>query len=199
MSEAEFARSIREIGNFIFYDDHGGKTTNKPEVVISNTNMTGITDMLQLQLSFIPEITSVSDALQGKTPSGNTAASRYAMETQNSTTAVAALIMKFTAFETELALKKMQTIQQFFQGGNVSVMRSNGYTEVVNYDPKDIRDIKMGVRIMMAPENPVFRMAINDLIQQMWQGGAVDAAQMLAMSYIRAATLSANSLNKYSR
>ena len=184
MSEAEFARSIREIGNFIFYDDHEGRTANKPEVIISNTNMTGITDMLQLQLSFIPEITSVSDALQGKTPSGNVAASRYAMETQNSTTAVAALLQKFTAFETEIATKKMLTIQQYFQGGNVSVMRSNGFSEVVNYDPKEIQDTKMGVRIMMAPESPVFRMAVNDLVQQMWQSGATDVAQMLAMSYL---------------
>jgi len=184
MSEAEFARSIRETGNFIFYDDKEGRSQAKPEVVVSNTNMTGITEMLQLQLGFIPEITSVSDALQGKTPSGNTAASRYAMETQNSTTSVSAFLLKFTTFEQELALKKMQTIHQYYQGGNVSIMRSNGYTEVVSYNPKSVRDVKFGVRVLMSPDNPVFRMATGDMISEMWAAGAIDAAQRMQMSYI---------------
>lgn len=184
MSEAEFARSIRETGNFLFYDDHDGRIQNKPEVIVSNTNMTGITEMLQLQLGFIPEISSVSGALQGKTPSANTAASRYAMETQNSTTAVSALLMKFGSFENDVAKKKMLNIHQYYQKGNISVMRSNGYTEVVNYDPKDVDDVRFGVRILMSPENPVFRMAVGDLVSEMWQAGAVDAAQRLSMAYI---------------
>ncbi len=185
MTEEEFARSIREVGNFIFYDDHGGKTQSKPEIVVSNTNMTGITEMLQLQLGFIPEITSVSEALQGKTPSGNTAASRYAMETQNSTTSVSALLMKFGAFEQAVAEKKMAVIHQYYNDPtNLSFMRSNGYPEYAQYDPKSVQDIKFGVRVVMSPESPVFRMAIGDLVQQMWQAGAIDAAQMLQMSYL---------------
>ena len=184
MSEAEFARSIREVGNFIFYEDQGGRLSNKPEVIVSNTNMTGITEMLQLQLGFIPEITSVSDAMQGKTPRSGTSASRYAMETQNSTTSISAMLLKFNSFETEVALKKAQVIHQYYQEGNVAVMRANGYTDVVSYDPKAVQDLKFGVRIMMSPENPVFRMAMGDLIHEMWAAGAVDAAQMLQMSYI---------------
>lgn len=184
MSEAEFARSVRDIGGFLFYDDHEGRTQNKPEIIVSNTNMTGITEMLQLQLSFIPEITSVSDALQGKTPSGNTAASRYAMETQNSTTAVSALLMKFSTFEEEVALKKMQVIQQFQHDGNISVLRANGMTEIASYKSIDVQDIRFGVRILMSPESPVFRMAVSDIVSEMWQAGAIDAAQRLSMAYI---------------
>lgn len=185
MSEAEFARSIRETGNFLFYDDHEGRSQSKPEIIVSNTNMTGITEMLQLQLGFIPEITSVSDALQGKTPSANTAASRYAMETQNSTTSISALLLKFGSFEEELAIKKMQVIHQYYSDPrNVSFMRSNGYAQYSVYDPKSVQDVKFGVRIMMSPENPIFRMAVGDLVSQMWQAGAIDAAQMMQMSYI---------------
>lgn len=188
MSEAEFARSIRETGNFIFYDDNGGRSVNKPEVVVSSANMTGITEMLQLQLGFIPDITSVSDALQGKTAKSGTAASRYAMETQNSTTSISALLLKFGTFEQQVAEKKMQVIHQYYREGNVSVMRSNGMSEVTAYDPVAVQDVKFGVRILMSPESPVFRMAINDMVAQMWQAGAVDAAQMLQMSYLPASS-----------
>ena len=188
MSEAEFARSIRETGNFIFYDDKDGRSMNKPEVVVSNTNMTGITDMLQLQLGFIPDITSVSEALQGKTAKSGTSASRYALESQNSTTSVSALLLKFGSFEQQVAEKKMQVIHQYYREGNISVMRSNGMSEVTKYDPVDVQDVKFGVRILMSPDNPVFRMAMNDLVSQMWQAGAVDAAQMLQMSYLPASS-----------
>lgn len=188
MSEAEFARSIRETGNFIFYDDKEGRSMNKPEVVVSNTNMTGITDMLQLQLGFIPDITSVSEALQGKTAKSGTSASRYALESQNSTTSVSALLLKFGTFEQQVAEKKMQVIHQYYREGNISVMRSNGMSEVTKYDPVEVQDVKFGVRILMSPENPVFRMAMNDLVSQMWQAGAVDAAQMLQMSYLPASS-----------
>ena len=188
MSEAEFARSIRETGNFIFYDDKDGRSMNKPEVVVSNTNMTGITDMLQLQLGFIPDITSVSEALQGKAAKSGTSASRYALESQNSTTSVSALLLKFGSFEQQVAEKKMQVIHQYYREGNISVMRSNGMSEVTKYDPVEVQDVKFGVRILMSPDNPVFRMAMNDLVSQMWQAGAVDAAQMLQMSYLPASS-----------
>lgn len=188
MTEAEFARSIRETGNFIFYDDKEGRSMNKPEVVVSNTNMTGITDMLQLQLGFIPDITSVSEALQGKTAKSGTSASRYALESQNSTTSVSALLLKFGTFEQQVAEKKMQVIHQYYREGNISVLRSNGMSEVTKYDPVEVQDVKFGVRILMSPENPVFRMAMNDLVSQMWQAGAVDAAQMLQMSYLPASS-----------
>ena len=185
MSEAEFARAAREIGNYIFYDDKEGRGLNKPEVIANNTNLTGITEMLQLQLSFIPEITSVSDALQGKTPSGNVAASRYAMETQNSTTSVSSLLLKFGSFETEFARKMMKMIHQYYsEPRNISISRSGGYSEYAMYDPKAVQDIDFDVRVTMSPESPTFRMAMSDLLSQMWQAGAVDAATMLEMSGI---------------
>lgn len=183
MTESEFARAAREFGNYIFYDDKEGRGINKPEVIANNTNLTGITEMLQLQLSFIPEITSVSDALQGKTPQGNVAASRYAMETQNSTTSISSLLLKFGSFETEVARKKMKMIHQYYsEPRNISVAHSGGYAEYAMYDPKAVQDIDFDVRIVMSPESPTLRMALHDMLAQMWQTGSVDVATMLQLS-----------------
>lgn len=185
MTEAEFARSCQELGNYIFYDDNNGKSMNKPEVIQSSANMTGITDMLQIQLGFIPEITSVSDSLQGKSPGANVAASRYAMETQNSTTSITGFLEKFADFELELAKKKMKMIHQFYsEPKNISMRRSNGYAEYIMYDPVAVQDIDFEVNIEMSPKNPVARMVINDLVTQMWQAGAIDAQAMLDAAYI---------------
>ena len=185
MTEAEFARSCRELGNYIFYDDANGRNQNKPEIIQSNTNMTGITDMLQLQLGFIPEITSVSDSLQGKSPGSNVAASRYAMETQNATTSITGCLEKFADFERELAKKKMKMIHQFYTSPkNVSIKQSSGYVQYATYDPVSVQDIDFEVHIEMSPKSPVFRMTMNELIAQMWQAGAIDAQTMLQMSYL---------------
>jgi hypothetical protein len=190
MSEAEFARSIREVGGFLFYDDKGGKSVNKPEIVVSNTNMTCITDMLSLQLGFIPEITSVSDALQGKTPSsGSVAASRYAMETQNSTTSITAMLQKFNSFETEVARKKMKMIHQYYTDDrNISNTSRSRYNQFYKYNRLMVQDIDFDTRIEMSPDSPTMRVALADIVRPMWEAGALDAATMLRASGIPASS-----------
>lgn len=189
MSEKEFARSIQEVGGYLFYDDHGGKTVNKPEVVTSNTNMTGITEMLSIQLGFIPDITSVSEALQGKTPGNNVAASRYAMETQNSTTSVTPLLQKIESFETEIARKKMKMIHQYYKDGtNISNTRSNGYATYYSYDRLKVQDIDFVARIQMSPDAPSMRMAFADVASELWASGAIDAATRIKASGIPASS-----------
>lgn len=182
MSNREFAEQFVEIGGFIFYEP--SKNGSKPEVITSNSTNIGTAELLQLQLSFINDITSVSEALQGKTPSGSTAASRYAMETQNSTTSIATLLTKFSTFEGDIARKKMKTIHQYYQSPrNISMERSSGYATYSEYDPKEVQDIDFKVSIKESAESPVARMMLNDTVKELWMAGAISAEQMLSLSY----------------
>lgn len=182
MSNREFAEQFVEIGGFIFYEP--SKNGSKPEVITSNSTNIGTAELLQLQLSFINDITSVSEALQGKTPSGSTAASRYAMETQNSTTSIATLLTKFSTFENDIARKKMKTIHQYYQSPrNISMERSSGYATYSEYDPKEVQDIDFKVSIKESAESPVARMMLNDMVKELWMAGAISAEQMLSLSY----------------
>lgn len=182
MTEREFAERFIEIGEFIFYEP--SKTGAKPEVITSNSTNIGIAEMLQLQLGFINDITSVSEALQGKTPAGNTAAQRYAMEMNNSTTSISSLLTKFSTFENEIAQKKMKTIHQYYQSPrNISMRNSSGYAQYGEYDPKEVQDIDFSVAIKESTESPVSRMMINDLLKELWTAGAISAEQMLQHSY----------------
>lgn len=182
MTEREFAEKFIEIGEFIFYEPskHGAK----PEVITTNSTNIGIAEMLQLQLGFINDITSVSEALQGKTPSGNTAAQRYAMEMNNSTTSISSLLTKFSTFEHEIAEKKMKTIHQYYQSPrDISLKNSSGYAQYSEYDPKEVQDIDFSVAIKESVESPVSRMMMNDLLKELWSAGAINAEQMLQHSY----------------
>ena len=182
MTEREFAERFVDIGGFIFYTP--SKTGNKPEVITSNSTNIGTAELLQLELGFINDITSVSESLQGKSPSGSTPASRYAMETQNATTAIATLITKFGSFENQVAKKKMKTIHQYYQSvRNISMERSAGYAQYTEYDPKAVQDIDFKVSIKESAESPVARMMVNDLVREIWMSGQITAEQMLSLSY----------------
>ena len=182
MSEREFAEQFIEIGDFVFYEP--SKSGARPEIITSNSVNIGTAELLSLEVGFINDITSVSESLQGKSPSGGASASRYAMETQNSTTSISSLLMKFSAFENEIARKKMKTIHQFYtEPRNISLSRSSGYAEYAIYDPKEVQDIDFEVSIKESAETPVARMMVNDLLKEMWMAGQISAEQMLTHSY----------------
>lgn len=182
LSEREFAKQFIEIDGFIFYepDDRG----NKPEVVTQNSTNIGTADLLQLELSFVSDITNVSDSLQGKTPPSGTPASRYMMQTDNSTTSLAGLMRKFTSFETNVARKKMKTIQQYYQEArNISTSRSNGYSYFESYNPKEVQDIDFDCKISETNETTVGRAITNELLEQLEVAGAISALDRLRYGY----------------
>lgn len=182
MTEKRFAEKFVEIGDFIFYNP--SPTGAKPEVITTNSTNIGTAELLSLELSFINDITSVSEALQGKTPGNQVPASRYMMETQNATTSISGLISKFSTFENMVARKKMKTIHQYYTSPrNISLEHSAGYAEFQEYDPKLVQDIDFTVAIKESAESPVNRMMNNDLFKLMWQQGQLSAEQLLTYGY----------------
>lgn len=182
MTEKRFAEKFVEIGDFIFYNP--SPTGAKPEVITTNSTNIGTAELLSLELSFINDITSVSEALQGKTPGNQVPASRYMMETQNATTSISGLISKFSTFENMVARKKMKTIHQYYTSPrNISLEHSAGYAEFQEYDPKLVQDIDFTVSIKESAESPVNRMMNNELFKLMWQQGQLSAEQLLTFGY----------------
>ena len=180
MSEREFAERATELGGWIFYEE--SKMGNVPQVITSNSTNIGVAEMLQLQIGFINDLSSVSEALQGKSTNG--AASRYMMETQNSTTSISAFLMNFSTFERRVAEKKMKTIHQYYtEPRNISVIRSGGYSELAEYDPKAVEDIQFSIAVKETADSPVNRMMINEVVKEMWAAGVLSAEQMLEHSY----------------
>ena len=183
MTVDEFARQAVEVGGWIVYEPD--PTGAKPEIITQNALNLGVSEMLQLQLSSINEITSVNSSLQGVPPSGNTGYARYAMEMENSSTSVAALTHKFAEFERKLARKKMKVIHQFYQQPrDVATARTTEYGRFITYEPQAVADIDFKVSIQDNADSPVARMMTNDLVMQLWQNGAISADQLLQNLYI---------------
>ena len=183
MTIDEFAQQAVEVGGWIVYEPD--PTGAKPEIITQNALNLGVSEMLQLQLSSINEITSVNSSLQGVPPSGNTGYARYAMEMENSSTSVAALTGKFTEFERNIARKKMKVIHQYYQKPRwVAPAREQDYGCYLAYEPRLVADIDFKVSIQEAGDSPVARMMTNDLVMQMWQQQAITTEQMLQNLYL---------------
>ena len=183
MTIDEFARQAVEVGGWIVYEPD--PTGAKPEIITQNALNLGVSEMLQLQLSSINEITSVNSSLQGVPPSGNTGYARYAMEMEHSSTSVAALTGKFTEFERNIARKKMKVIHQYYQKPRwVAPAREQDYGRYLAYEPRLVADIDFKVSIQEAGDSPVARMMTNDLVMQMWQQQAITTEQMLQNLYL---------------
>lgn len=184
MTYRQFAEQAIELDGWVFYQPQNRAAANQPQVITQNSTNIGIHELLQVELNSISDITNVSPALQGKTPSAGTSAQRYLMETQNSTTSIATLLGKFTHFENQVARKKMKTIHQYYQEPrNISAQQSNGYTVYEMYDPVAVRDIDFEVKIADSIEAPVARMITNEKLEEWASNGWIGMQDLLTYGY----------------
>ena len=184
MTERQFAKRAVELDGWVFYEPKNRATNAVPQVITQNSTNIGIHDLLQVELNSISDITNVSGALQGKTPSAGTSAQRYLLESQNSTTSIATLLGKFSRFENEVARKKMKVIHQYYQEPrNISVQQGNGYTSYEMYDPVAVKDIDFDCRIAESAEAPVARMLNNEKLEQWAAAGWIDLQDLLSYGY----------------
>lgn len=184
LTPRQFARRAVDFGGWIFYDPDPRFPNAMPQVIQQNSHDVATADLLKIEIDSINEISSVSGALQGKTPASGTAASRYAMEMENSTTSISSLFMRFTTYENEIATKCMNVIHQYYtEPHNISLKHSNGYASYGMYEPKEVEDIRFTVQIKESAATPVSRMQVNDLLQQMMMQGIISPIQMLRHGY----------------
>lgn len=184
MTEREFAKKAIELDGWIFYEPINRSANATPQIISQNSTNIGIHELLQVELNSISDITNVSGALQGKTPTAGTSAQRYLLESQNSTTSIATLLNKFSRFENEVARKKMKTIHQYYnEPRTISASQSNGYVKYEKYDPVAVRDIDFDCRIAESAEAPVARMLNNETLEQWAANGWLDLQDLLTYGY----------------
>ena len=124
-----------------------------------------------MQLNLAREITNVSGALQGKTPSAGTSAARYAQETQNATTSLESLMQDFTSFAEQIARTKCMFIKQYYRNGRM-VYNSNRH--LLDYDRLSARDVDFEINIKESAATAAYQTYVNDQAMQLLQIGAID-------------------------
>ena len=178
MSKADIADEMTEYDGILFVQTNRLNPNLRPEIITSGAVQIGTQELLQMELNLARDITNVSGALQGKTPSAGTSAARYAQETQNATTSLHSLMQDFTSFSEQIARKKVMMIKQFYRKGRLVSNRQNNWME---YDAMSARDVDFEVNIKESAATAAYRTYINDTAIQLLQMGAINLKQYLSV------------------
>ena len=173
----QFMEEAIEYDGWIFYTPKRTMPNVKPEIITSNAVNIGTNELLQIELNLIREVTNVSGALQGKTPSAGTSAARYAQESQNATTSLYTILSDMEIFTEKLAMKKCSVIQQFYEDGR-KIFNKDGLN-TYSYDRLSARDIHFKISIKNAAASAAFNTLQNDDLKELLQMGAINLIQYL--------------------
>lgn len=173
MTPEEFDRSLTSYRGVVRYKINQMNANARPDILTSNAANLGINEMLQMKINLMQQTSNVSSALQGKTPSAGTAASRYQMETENSTTSLFTIINDFSGFMENLALKICELIKQYYENGRL-VFVDTGNIDVMAYDALSARDVKFKMSIKESAATAAHRQTIVDSLNRLLEMQAID-------------------------
>lgn len=154
------------------------KAGKLPTQVANNCTNIGIHELLQIQLKFFDDISGVNGALQGKPGYAGMSASLYNQQAQNATVSLLDLLDTFSAFVREGATKDVKNIQQFYDTPRVFNIAGRN-SDIVEYDPKKIRDVEFDLSIVESTSTPAYRTMANEMLMQLWQAQAISVEQLL--------------------
>lgn len=143
-----------------------------PQQISKNNTDIGIVQAITQKTQWIQDITGVQGSLQGKTGYAGTSGTLYAQQVQNATTSLLDLIMKFSAWTKDLAMKQVKCMQQIYdQEKFLDICGSMG---VVNGDLRGIFKTDVNIRIDESASSAVYRGVINDELKWMIEMGMID-------------------------
>ena len=177
MTPDQFAEQATEYDGMIFYTPKATLPNSRPDVITSNAVNLGTNELLQIELNLIREVSNVSGALQGKTPTAGTSASRYAQESQNASTSLYSILKDIESFTENVAQKKCMMIKQYYEDGRIIFNRD--YTSTLEYDRMAARDIKFKISIKNAAATAAYQNNINDQLDRLLELGAINVVQYL--------------------
>lgn len=177
MTPDEFAEQATEYDGMIFYTPKATLPNSRPDVITSNAVNLGTNELLQIELNLMREVSNVSGALQGKTPTAGTSASRYAQESQNASTSLYSILKDMESFTECVAQKKCMMIKQYYDNGRPIFNRDNTYP--MEYDRLAARDIMFKISIKNAAATATYQNNINDKLDRLLDMGAINIVQYL--------------------
>ena len=182
MTNEEFLRDSIHLGNYLFYDADKAKGL-KPEVVHTGAVNYDATNFVNLLKQLMEQSTSVSGAIQGKTPYSGTSAALYAQQTSNASTPIASLLADIRQFMEETATKKTKNLAKFYSRERWEIIAGK-VDRVFEQELKldDIADIEFDVKIEESSATPIYRAIANDWLLNMFSAGAISLEELLENS-----------------
>lgn len=148
-----------------------------PQQIANNATNIGISELLNLQLKLVEDISGVNGALQGKPGYSSTSGTLYAQQTMNATTSLLDLLETYSSFVLDGATKDVKNIQQFYDNKRVFNIAGNG--SVVVYDKEKISDVEFDLSVVESTNTPAYRNLANDFLMQIWSANQITLEQLL--------------------
>jgi hypothetical protein len=180
MNKEDIADEMTEYDGILFIQTNKMNPNLRPEIITSGAVQIGTQELLQMELNLARDITNVSGALQGKTPSAGTSAARYAQETQNATTSLEALMNDFTTFVESIATKKCMIIKQYYKDGRL--VWNKDKTHLIEYKDLSALDVNFEVNIKESAATAAYRTYINDQAMKLLKLGVIGIEDYLTIT-----------------
>lgn len=149
-----------------------------PQQIANNATNIGISELLNLQLKLVEDISGVNGSLQGKPGYSGMSAALYSQQTQNATVSLLDLLDSFSGFVIDGAYKDVKNIQQYYDDKRVFNIAGKSSAQIV-YDPNKVRDVEFDLSIMESTSTPAYRQMANEFLMQIWQAGQINLQQLL--------------------
>lgn len=172
---SDYTSNWADYNGVILYTSKNGAEI--PKQIVNSSTTLGVTEMLQIQLKLLEDISGVHGALQGQTPNSGTPAALYAQQIQNSATSLNEFFEIFRELKEDRDYKNMKLIQQYYD--QPRYIRLTGSNKPVLYDPKIVKNAELELSITESTATPVYRLVINDLLMQLYSRGAIDVKMLL--------------------
>ena len=177
MTKADVADELTEYDGLLFVQTNRINPNLRPEIITSGAVQIGTQELLQMELNLARDITNVSGALQGKTPSSGTSAARYNQETENATTSLNSIMHDFSSFMESIATKKVMVIKQFYRKGRLITNKNK--TTLFEYDNLSARDVDFEIVIKEAAKTAAYQTYVNDTALELLRMQAINIQQYL--------------------
>jgi hypothetical protein len=164
----EFAEQWVKFNGVIVYKPSKTNPNALPQQITANAVPVGISDMLQLQMSLLQDISGVHGAIQGKTPQAGTSGKLYQQETTNSSLNTLDLMKTFSAFREVRDRKLLKIAMQYYKGKRTIISEETG--EPITIDADMIRDVDFDLSIIQNTDTPSAREAQDNILLELVQG-----------------------------
>jgi hypothetical protein len=175
MSMEEIADEWSRFNSMILFKAKAGSVI--PQQISNNATNVGISELLNVQLKLVEEISGVNGALQGKTGYAGTSAALYNQQTQNAATALLDVMESYGTFVIETASKNLKLIQQYYDDKRIKNIA--GKNASVAIDPSEIRNLEFDVSISESTSTPAYRQMATQMLMELWKAQAISTEMLL--------------------
>lgn len=181
----DFARSWTSIDDMVFIEMKPGEEHLMPKVFYGTAQTFDVASLINTYKGLMEDSTSVTGAMQGKTPYSGTSGALYAQMASNASTPIASILSTFHNFLEDVHTKKMKNIVAFYDEARFAKIagKMDGVFDNQNLDLNHVGDIEYDLAVKESTETPVHRFVVNDTLEKLLNMGAITPQQYLHYGY----------------